>query len=181
MIIASLSPATGPLLVTAALLAAAGVAKLSRPAPTGLAMAQLGLPGSDRVVRALGQVEVTAALAAALLGGVVAVPVVALYLGFTAVTVAQVRRARAGGEAADCGCFGAHSGPVDATHVVANVLAAAAAAWGVSSEGLLTALGDSTARAVLVLGLAIVGAVAVRAVLTDLAVVRALVRIGGDA
>lgn len=176
MVLASLSPALGPLLVAAVLLGVAGVAKLRRPAPTGLALARLGLPGSDGPVRLLGLVEVAAALAAVALGGVAAVPLVVLYLGFALVTTLQVRRAAATGEAADCGCFGAADAPVGWTHVVVNVLLAAAAlaAVVVGADGVPGALGSSAGPTVAVVGIALVAASGVRAVLTDLAAVRAL-------
>lgn len=170
MIIAALSPATGPLLVAAVLLAVAGVAKARRPAPTGLALARLGLPGSDPAVRALGAVEVLAGSAAALLGGAWAAPLVVVYLGFAAVTAAQLRMARRTGAAADCGCFGDLSAPVGVGHVVVNLGLATAAAWAtvVSAEGLADAVTDAPAATVAVALLAAVGAVATRAVMTDL-------------
>ena len=107
MIVASLSPATGPLLAAAALLAVAGVAKLRRPAPTGLALARLGLPGSDGLVRTLGAVEVLVAAPAALAGGTG--PPCRWPCSTWAsqpVSGAQLRTAARTGTAADCGCFG---------------------------------------------------------------------------
>lgn len=177
MIVASLSPALGPLLVAAVLLAVAGVAKLRRPAPTGLALARTGLPGSDPLVRLLGLVEVASALAAAAVGGVAAVPVVVLYLGFAAFTAVQVRRAAATGEAADCGCFGDADAPVGGTHVGVNLAlaAAAVAAAAVGADGVIGAVGGDAGPTVAVVALALVAAAGVRALLTDLAAVRALV------
>lgn len=177
VIVSTVSLATGPLLVAAALLASAGVAKLGRPAPTGLALARAGLPGSDPVVRALGAVEVAAAAGTALLGGVVAAPLGLLYAGFAAFTAVQARAARGGGAAADCGCFGDRSAPVGATHVVVNVAATGVAAWALATgaDGLLDAAGAAPGATAALTLLAVVGAVGVRALLTDLAVVRALV------
>ncbi len=175
MIVASLSPATGPLLAAAALLAVAGRAKLRRPAPTGLALARLGLPGSDGVVRLLGVVELAAGAAAVLVGGWLALPVAALYLGFAAVSAAQVRRAARTGEAADCGCFGDSSAPVGWSHVAVNLLLAVAAgvAAAQGADGLVAGLGDAPAATVGVAALAALAAWGIEAVLTDLPALRA--------
>lgn len=176
MILASLSPALAPLLVAASVLATAGVAKLRRPAPTGLALARAGLPGSDPAVRALGTAEVAAAVLAALVGGPAALLVVAAYLGFAAFTAAQVARERRGGDAADCGCFGDRSAPVGPLHVGVNLALAAGAAWAaaVGSEGLVAALADDPGAAVVTAALALVGAAGVQALLTDLPRLRAM-------
>ena len=176
MIVASLSPATGPLVAAALLLASAGRAKLGRPAPTGLALAGAGLPGSDAVVRALGAFEIAAAGAAALAGGWFAAPLALLYLGFAAFTTLQVRRAAAGGAAADCGCFGDHAAPVGWAHVAINLAVAGAAlvAAATRADGLVTSLGDDAAAAVAVVALAAVAAAGTRALLTDLPALRAL-------
>ncbi len=181
VIVSSLSPATGPLLLAALLLVVAGVAKLRRPAPTGLALAELGLPGADPAVRILGGVEVLAAVGAIALGGLAAGAVAILYLGFALVTALQVRRSRRTGEAADCGCFGEAGAPVDATHAAVNLLLAAGALWAAlaPADGLAGWL-DAPGAALAVAALAGVGAIGVRALLTDLAVVRALMRLDGN-
>ncbi len=170
VIVASLSPALAPLLVAAVVLATAGVAKLRRPAATGLAMARAGLPGSDAVVRALGLAEVTAAALAALVGGATALLLVAAYLAFAAFTFAQITRERQGGDAADCGCFGDRSAPVGPLHVGVNLSLAAGAAWAaaVGSEGLVQGLADDAGAALLTAALALVAAAGVQALLTDL-------------
>lgn len=175
MIAAVPPPTLGPLLVAAAVLAVAGVAKLRRPAPTGLALARLGLPGSDGVVTALGLVEVVAAGAAAALGGPFALPVAVLYLGFAAVTAAQIRAARGSGTAADCGCFGDRSAPVGPIHVAVNVALAIAAGAGVVGDGagLIGGLTDAPGATALTALLALVGAAGVRGLLTDLPAARA--------
>lgn len=176
VMIASLSPSTGPLLATAALLALAGVAKLRRPAPTGLALARLGLPGSDPLVRLLGVGELTVAAAAALLGGALGLPVALLYLAFAVVSGVQVRRAARTGEAADCGCFGDHSAPVGWSHVLVNLAlgTGAAVAAAAPADGLATGLSDSPLATVAVVALAGLAAWGIQAVLTDLPAVRAL-------
>ncbi|MGI8939882.1 MAG: MauE/DoxX family redox-associated membrane protein [Iamia sp.] len=178
MILASLSPTTGLLLAAAALLAAAGAAKLERPAPTGLALARLGLPGSDLVVRALGGAEIASATAAAFLAGWWALPVAVLYLGFALFSGAQVRRAAATGEAADCGCFGDSSAPIGWSHVLLNVALGVAAvlAAAARADGLLTGLSDDLVATLVVTSLAALAAVGIRALLTDLPALRALRR-----
>ncbi|HEU5152077.1 MAG TPA: MauE/DoxX family redox-associated membrane protein [Iamia sp.] len=175
MVLASLSPALGPLLVAGLLLVAAGLAKLDRSAPTALALARAGLRVPDGAVRALGVVEVAAGLAAGGLGGPAGIVVAALYLGFACFTARQVLQAR-GGEAADCGCFGEAAAPVGWTHVVVNVLlaAGAVAAVVVGADGVAAATGDQPVATLAVLGLAAVAAAGVRALLTDLPAVRAL-------
>ncbi|WCO68844.1 hypothetical protein PO878_08920 [Iamia majanohamensis] len=176
MITASLSPATGPLLAAAAVLAVAGLAKLRRPAPTGLALARLGLPGTDPVVRALGALELAAAALATVVGGWAAAPVALLYLGFAAVSTAQVRRAARTGEVADCGCFGDSSAPVGWSHVLVNLAlaGAAAAATATGADGVVAGLGDAPVATVAVALLAALGAWGIQAVLTDLPALRAL-------
>jgi hypothetical protein len=176
VVVASLSPALGPLVVAALLLAVAGIAKVRRPAPTGLALARLGLPGSDLLVRLLGAVEVVASVGAVAVGGIAAVPVAVLYLGFAVFTAVQVRRAAATGETADCGCFGAGDAPVGWTHVVVNgaLAAAAVAAVAVGADGVAGALGSDGPATVAVVALAAVAATGTRAVLTDLPAVNAL-------
>ena len=175
MILSSLSALTGPLLAAAAVVVVAGVAKLRRPAPTGLALARLGLPGTDRAVRALGAAEVAVAGLAAVLGGLVAVPLAVLYLGFAAVSAAQLRQAAATGEAADCGCFGDHSAPIGRTHVVINLALAALVLAGVLTDvdGLVTGVADAPVALAAVAALALVAEAGIRALLTDLPVLRA--------
>ena len=149
---------------------------MRRPAPTGLALARVGLPGSDPLVRALGGVEVVAASPPSPSAGSPPRPVAVLYLGFAVFTAVQVRRAAVTGETADCGCFGAGDAPVGWTHVVVNgaLAAAAVTAVAVGADGVAGALGSSGVATVSVLALAGVAAAGVRAVLTDLPAVHAL-------
>lgn len=174
--IAALSPTLGPLVAATALLAAAGVGKLRRPAPTGLALARVGLPGSDPVVRILGLVEVVAALDAVAFGRWTALPVAALYGGFAAFTGLQVRRAATTGAVADCGCFGDDSAPVDGTHVVVNLAlaVAAGAVVAVGADGVVAAWADDALGTVIVVALGLLAARGLRALLTDAATVRSL-------
>lgn len=177
MLLADLSPALGPLLVAAWLLAFAGFEKLERPAPTALALARAGLRVPDWTVRGLGAVEVALAVVAGALGGPAGWAVAGLYLGFAAFTTRQVLQVRATGEAADCGCFGETAAPVGWSHVVVNVALAAAAALAgvVGADGIGGIDGAAVATGATVL-LALVAATGVRALLTDLPAVRALGR-----
>lgn len=177
VILADLSPALGPLLVAAWLLAFAGFEKLERPAPTALALARAGLRVPDWCVRVLGVVEVALAVAAGALGGPAGWAVAGLYLGFAAFTTRQVLQARATGEAADCGCFGDSAAPVGWSHVALNLALAAAGglAGVVGADGIGGGRGAAVASAATVL-LALVAATGTRALLTDLPAVRALGR-----
>lgn len=130
----------GPLYAAAALLALAGVGKLTRPAATRVALRQAGLPSQAAAVRALGAVEIAIGLAAIAVGGpVAAAAVAASYAGF-AWFARRLDRASRG--TADCGCFGARSAPVGPVHVGVNLVVtavvAAAVAWPV--DGIASTL-----------------------------------------
>ncbi|HXH55768.1 MauE/DoxX family redox-associated membrane protein [Iamia sp.] len=170
VIVASLPLATGPLVAAAFVLAVAGAAKLRRPAPTGLALARAGLPGSDPIVRALGAAEVVVAAGTVALGGPWAAPLALLYVGFAAFTTLQVVSARRTGEVADCGCFGERSAPVGATHVAANLALAAIGLWALvaPTAGVAASLDASLGATVGVVALGLLAAAAIRALLTDL-------------
>lgn len=122
----------GPLHAAAVVVAVAAVAKLRRPAPAGVAMRTLGLPGSRWFVRAVAVGEAAVAAAAFAGGRAGAAALAALHLGFAAVAAAL--RARS----ASCGCFG-EATPVDGTHVVAN-LVVAAVALGAAADGIVPSL-----------------------------------------
>lgn len=152
--------------LVAALLLAAGAAKLHRPAPTAKALADAGWSGSTVLVRGLGAVEVLVALAVLLLGGrLAATALLVAYLGVTAVAWRQRR------SGADCGCFGASSAPVSWLHLAVNGVAVLVAAVAVAvppaaAPAALVADGTwLTAAGVVALGAALV---LVRAVLTHL-------------
>lgn len=173
VLVATVSPALGPLLVAAWLLLWAGWEKIDRPAPTALALGRAGLRVPDVAVRGLGTVEVLVGLAAGAVGGATGLLVAVLYLGFAGFTTRQVLQARSTGEAADCGCFGDTAAPVGWTHVVVNVLLAAAGVV-VAATGAAGVAAGPVGPAVAVALLALVAAYGLRAVLTDLASVRAL-------
>jgi hypothetical protein len=103
----------GPLAIAALVVGIAGVAKLRAPATAAGALMTLGVPGGQRLVRALAASEVL--MAGWCLGWPGRWPAVALalaYGGFAGVAVALARRRAA------CGCFGgAGEGPVSAVHM----------------------------------------------------------------
>lgn len=176
VVVASLSPALGPLLVGALLLLPAAYAKIERPAPTALALARIGLRVPDWSVRLLGGAELAVAAAVVILGGPAGMALAGLYLGFAAVSARQLAVARRTGEAADCGCFGGDSAPVGWTHVLVNLafVAAGLTAAAVDVPGLFAA-GEEGAWPVFAVSLlAVVAALGVQALLTDLPRLRAL-------
>ncbi|HRW38894.1 MAG TPA: hypothetical protein P5254_14425 [Aquihabitans sp.] len=121
----------GPLYAAAALLALAGVGKLTRPAATRVALRQAGLPSSAPAARALGAVEIAIGVAAIVVGGpLLAAATAASYAGF-AWFAHRLDRASRG--TADCGCFGDRSAPVGPIHVGVNLavtaVLVAAVAW----------------------------------------------------
>lgn len=112
--------AAGPFFAACVLLAWSGVAKLRRPSATQLAARAVGLPASRRAVRAFGTVELIAAFAGALFGGLGALLVALLFGALAFVAFRLVRRA----PATPCGCLGASDAPASVAHVVVNVIAA---------------------------------------------------------
>jgi hypothetical protein len=129
----------GPYLVTAALLAAGGAAKVVKPAPTARAMGEMGLRVPAVAVRAGAAVELAiAAGALAGAGRAVALLVGASYVGFAAFVGAALAR---GVPLASCGCFGVEDTPPTAVHLGVNLAAAAVAgavALGAGGAGGLT-------------------------------------------
>lgn len=115
----------GPFLVSAALLAAGGAAKVVTPATTARAVGEMGLRVSPTVVRVGAAVELGIAAGALAGAGRAFATLVALsYLGFAAfVGLALVRHV----PIASCGCFGVQDTPPTAVHLVFNLAAAATA------------------------------------------------------
>lgn len=104
-------------LVSAAalLLAAAGLAKLRRPATTRSALAAAGVPGAQRLGartanRLSGAVELAVAALALVAGGRVAATLIAVAFAVLAGLSARMMRIESG---QDCGCF---ARPVAVTH-----------------------------------------------------------------
>lgn len=104
-------------LAAAGLLVASALAKLRHPGPAADALAELRLPATKALVRALSLVELgTAVLMVGLptLGAPVAC---VLYLGFAAFVLVQLIR----GSARSCGCLGSAALPPTRAHAALNV------------------------------------------------------------
>ncbi len=118
-----MSPFTGLVYAAALLLWLAGVAKVTVPASTRVALRSAGLPSKAWMTQGLGGAEATIAAAAVFVGGPVATALVAVsYLGFAWFSRRLQVKTRG---AAPCGCFGSSSAPVGTLHVVLNLLVAA--------------------------------------------------------
>jgi hypothetical protein len=129
----------GPFLAACALLVWSGAAKLRQPRWTRAAAHALGLPATPRAVRALGVVEVSAAVVGAGAGHLGAVAVAFVYGGLTIAALRLLRQA----PATPCGCLGSSDAPVSYAHVIVNagaVLVAVAAAFGGSPLARITDL-----------------------------------------
>lgn len=126
----------GPYLAAAALLVAAGGAKLVDPLPLVRALRSVGLPACGPLVRAAAAAELLLGVLAAATGARPAALGVALsYAAFTAFVLVARRR---GGVLASCGCFGKADTPPTRTHVALTAgLAAVAAAVAVRPLGAL--------------------------------------------
>ena len=116
---------SGPFLIAALLLAAAGIAKTVDPTMTVGALRGVGLGIPPLVVRAVGAFEAALAVAAAATGDPVLVfGVAGSYLVFALfVAVALARRLPIG----TCGCFGKIDTPPSWIHIGVNLGAAASA------------------------------------------------------
>ncbi|MEO6467572.1 MAG: MauE/DoxX family redox-associated membrane protein [Acidimicrobiia bacterium] len=157
---------SGPFLIAAALLAAAGVAKTIDPTMTVGALRRFGIPVSSIAVRSLGAIEAVLALAAAITGArALALAVAISYLLFSAfVVMARVRRLPIG----SCGCFGRVDTPPSWIHVAVN-LAAASIALGVAARdggGLASTLDSQPLAGVPFLVLVAIGTYAAFTALT---------------
>ena len=140
----------GPYLASAALLVAAGGAKLLDPLPLVRALRSVGLPAPRPLVRAGALAELVLGLLAIVTGSAAAAAgVAASYAVFTAFVLVALRR---GGVLASCGCFGKADTPPTRTHVaVTGAFALVAAAVTLSPLGDLgSVLSDSPALPLLV-------------------------------
>lgn len=150
--------------IGAALLLAAGTAKVVRPVATADALAMSGFPSSAPVARLLGTGE--AVLGALVLASVV-LPTPAAALAAGALGVAYLAFAAVAGRllavgASSCGCFGEVDAPLSRVHVAVNLVLAVAA--GIAATGSPPAVGGPGTLALAATCVA-VGAVAVRALL----------------
>jgi hypothetical protein len=151
---------SGPFLIAAVLLAAAGLAKAFDPIKTVGALRGLGLPVPAAAVRTLGVAEAGLAVTAAITGlPALAVAVGLSYVAFTGfVVLALVRHAPIG----TCGCFGKIDTPPSWIHVVVDS-GAALSAFAVAAHGggtLVDTLRAQPLAGVPLLGLVVVGAYA---------------------
>jgi len=116
----------GPYLASAALLVAAGGAKLRDPLPLVRALRSARLPANAALVRVVAALEVVLGAVALATGSRAAAALVALsYACFTGFVL--LARAR-GGVLASCGCFGRADTPPTTTHVVVTAALAVVAA-----------------------------------------------------
>ena len=124
---------SGPFLIAAVLLAAAGVAKAIDPTMTVGALRRFGIPVSSAAVRGLGAIEAVLAVAAGVTGAPSLVLAVAIsYVLFSAfVVIARSRRLPIG----SCGCFGRLDTPPSWLHVAINLVAAASAVAVAARDG----------------------------------------------
>lgn len=150
--------------IGAALLLAAGVAKVLRPVATADALAMLGFPASRPVARLLGVGE--AVLGGLLLSTAVlpaplpTVAAVGAGLAYLAFAVVAGRLLAAG--ASSCGCFGEVDAPLSRIHVAVDLALAVAA--GVAATGTPPTV-DGPLALTLAAACVAMGAVAVRALL----------------
>jgi hypothetical protein len=161
----------GPLCIVAMVLAVAGVWKSVSPDAARTALRTLGVPLPRLLVRVLGAAEAVLGVATIAVGGTeLPAAVGALYLAF-AVVAWRLRDTEVG-----CGCFGAASAaPPGPLHVAVD-LAAAAVAIGAAvlpAPAINEGWGELPAYGIPHLALIAVGTVAVLALLTVLADVRA--------
>jgi len=138
-----MAPLAGPLFAAAALLAVAGMGKLTRPDATRIALRQANLPNQRWMAQALGAAEVAIGATAIAIGG--AIPAALTAAGYVGFAWFSRRLDRATRGTASCGCFGANSAPVGPLHVAINAvtatLVAAAVMWPV--DGIAAAMSDT--------------------------------------
>lgn len=117
---------SGPFAIAAALLAAAGAAKVIDPSMTAGALRRAGLRVPDAAVRAGAFVELALGAAALAVAHPLLAAAVALsYAGFAAFVAWALATDRPVGT---CGCFGRADTPPSAIHVATNVALAGVAA-----------------------------------------------------
>lgn len=120
-----MSPAAGPFMIAALLVALGGAAKAVRPHDTASALRGVGIPAAPLAVRIGGALELVVGVYAIAAGDRLgAALVTASYVAFAAfVAVALARRA----PLATCGCFGKADSPPSVLHLVVDLGAVLAA------------------------------------------------------
>lgn len=114
------------------LIGMAGVAKLVNPEPTVGVLEAARLPSSQALARALGGIEIAAAMIGLSVGGATVGLGAILYLGFTFFTLGAVLNRV---PVQSCGCFGRGDTPPSWLHVVYNAIAASALGWVAATGG----------------------------------------------
>ncbi|MEQ1786841.1 MAG: MauE/DoxX family redox-associated membrane protein [Acidimicrobiales bacterium] len=163
-----MSTLVAPALVLASLLALAGAQKLLDPTMTVGALRALRVPASPVAVRAGSAVELGLGVGAVVVGGPVLWSLVALsYVAFGVFVIAALRN---GTKIGSCGCFGREETPPHWSHVALNaVLAGGSVVVAVRLSGSpLDALADEGAGAALVVALAALALVLLRAAFVEL-------------
>ncbi|MGH3442705.1 MAG: MauE/DoxX family redox-associated membrane protein [Nitriliruptorales bacterium] len=147
------------------LLVLAGVSKLARPSGTRHALRLARLPDGLWLVRGLALGEVAVGAAVLLAGGPLAASALALSYGAFAVFSLR-QRARS----ADCGCFGDEAAPAGWSHVMVDLLGAAAggAAAVVGAPALFDVLAGEPLGGVPALALLVLVTLLLRLALTAL-------------
>lgn len=107
-------------LTAAALLVQSAVAKLARPEPAAVALAELGVPRARLLVRAASLVELAVAAGMAVSPSVGGPAGAVLYLGFGGLVAAQLLR----GSVRSCGCLGGAELPPSVAHLALNLVLA---------------------------------------------------------
>jgi hypothetical protein len=107
------------------LLVVSGIAKMVDPAPTVGALRAARLPHRSWQARGLGLIEIVAAAAAIVFGGIAVAGVALMYLAFTVFVVVALRLDF---PLSSCGCFGKSDTPPTWLHAGYNASAALAAA-----------------------------------------------------
>ena len=114
-----MEPLAGPFAIAAALLAAAGAAKVIDPSMTAGALRRAGLRVPDAAVRVAALAELAIGAAAlAVPSSALAAAISISYLAFAAFVVWALRTDRPVGT---CGCFGKADTPPSAVHVAMNL------------------------------------------------------------
>ncbi len=141
----------GVLAAAAVLLGAAGIGKIRRPGPTGLALRAVRLPGATVLgtrwlVQLFGATEVVIAFGVMAFGG--RLPALALALAYLVLALVARRMVRvAPGQ--DCGCFGKAQEPISQWHTRVNsvcvLIGLIAVLW--PQPSLIQELGSSPATA----------------------------------
>lgn len=157
----------GPYAIICIVLCLAGATKVVNPLPTAQALRGLHLPSSRSLVRALGAAELALAVAGLTTSyALVAIGVGAMYVGFAGFIALALTK----DTGVSCGCFGASSAEPNWGHAILNLAAAgtAIAIGAIGPTALADTLTDQPAYGVPFVGLALLGAVIMIALLTVL-------------